>query len=39
MEKSTAIQNFPLITDLLSRTLLIANVMSGVSFERSADFD
>ena len=38
MEKSTAVQDFPLITDLPSRTLLIANVMPGASFERSTDF-
>ena len=38
MEKSTAVQDFPLITDLPSRTLLISNVMPGASFKRSTDF-
>ena len=37
MEKSTAVQDFLLITDLPSRTLLIANVTPGASFERSTD--
>ena len=38
MEKSTAIQDFPQLTDLPPRTLLIANVTPGVQFERSMDF-
>ena len=38
MEKSTAIQDFLLITNLPSRTLLIANVTPGASFKRSTDF-
>ena len=38
MEKSTAIQDFLLITDLPSRTLLITNVTPGESFKRSTDF-
>ena len=38
MEKPTATQDFPQITDLPSRTLLIANVMPGIHFDRSTDF-
>ena len=38
MEKPTAIQDFPQITDLPPRTLLIANATPGIQFDRSTDF-
>ena len=38
MEKPTAIQDFPQITNLPPRTLLIANVTPGIQFDRSTDF-
>ena len=38
MEKLTTIQDFPHITDLPPRTLLISNVTPGIQFERSTDF-
>ena len=38
MEKPTSIQDFPQITDLPPRTLLIANVTPGIQFDRSTDF-
>ena len=38
MEKPTTIQDFPQITDLPPRTLLIANVTPGIQFDRSTKF-
>ena len=38
MEKPTAIQDFPQITDLPPRTILISNVTPGIQFDRSTDF-
>ena len=38
MEKPTAIQDFPQITNLPPRTLLISNVTPGIQFDRSTDF-
>ena len=38
MAKPTAVQDFPQITDLPPRTLLIANVTPGIQFDRSTDF-
>ena len=38
MEKPTAVQDFPQITNLPPRTLLIANVTPGIQFDRSTDF-
>ena len=38
MEKPTVIQDFPQITNLSPRTLLISNVTPGIQFDRSIDF-
>ena len=38
MEKPTAIQDFPQITNLPPRTLLITNVTPEIQFDRCTDF-